>query len=311
MHNLSQSDGIPKFPEFKSIKIDDKRHFDLISEKYPGFSDFNFNSFFSWDLENKHAISELNGNLVLKFSDYETSEPFLTFIGERDTEKTVEQIFALAQKMKMRPMLKLVPEPTAKTLDPEKFIIEEDPNNFDYIFSFQELSELKGNRFKTKRRMAQKCIERKHIMILDSTAVPNSYDLVLSVMYKWRRLKLLQQKDTNLENEELALTKMLHNVDKNNLKITLAFDKDEPVGFSIDELLPDGYVLSHHAKTIPNDYGLAEYFNQQLALWFKDNGYKYWNWEQDLGVEVLQRMKNSYRPIFKQKKYTIKAKKQS
>ncbi|OGY35168.1 MAG: hypothetical protein A3E36_00640 [Candidatus Andersenbacteria bacterium RIFCSPHIGHO2_12_FULL_45_11b] len=78
---------IPKFPEFKPLEMTDREEIIGYTSKFLPYSDFNFTSMWSWDIDGKIMVSELNGNLVVNFSDYVTSEPFYSLIGDNDIER--------------------------------------------------------------------------------------------------------------------------------------------------------------------------------------------------------------------------------
>ena len=66
---------IPQFPEFKSLELSDKKDIESFTKRFPPYSDFNFVSMWSWDIKEEIRISQLNGNLVVRFTDYLTGKP--------------------------------------------------------------------------------------------------------------------------------------------------------------------------------------------------------------------------------------------
>ncbi|MEJ0042787.1 MAG: hypothetical protein WDM81_11525 [Rhizomicrobium sp.] len=52
-----------------------------ITRRFPPYSDFNFLNLYSWDAGERVRLSSLNGNLVIRFADYLTDEPFYMFLG--------------------------------------------------------------------------------------------------------------------------------------------------------------------------------------------------------------------------------------
>ncbi|MFH1170731.1 MAG: hypothetical protein V1704_04200 [Candidatus Vogelbacteria bacterium] len=44
----------------------------------------------SWDVNGEMRISELNGNLVVRFNDYLTGEPFYSFLGDNEVNEMAE-----------------------------------------------------------------------------------------------------------------------------------------------------------------------------------------------------------------------------
>lgn len=63
---------ISEFPQFKKLELADKKDIEKFTSKFPPYSDFNFVSMWSWDIRGEMRVSQLNGNLVVRFTDYLT-----------------------------------------------------------------------------------------------------------------------------------------------------------------------------------------------------------------------------------------------
>ena len=77
------------------------------------------------------------------------------------------------------------------------------------------------------------------------------------------------------------------------------------IGFSIDELLPNQYAISHFFKADSSYRGVYDFLNEKVAENLSNRGIALWNWEQDLGIESLKISKTGYRPVDFLKKYTV------
>lgn len=307
MRNFFFTPSIHRQLHFTPVSITDKALFDEFTRKYGVYSDFNFNSFFSWNTEGQHEMCVHNNNLVLKFADYVTGEAFYSVLGTHRIDRTCNTLFRYAQQQGVSTVLKLVPEVTVQAIkEPEQYTIAEDPDNHDHIFSIKELSELVGNRFKSKRHLAQKCASTASIVLEECSETHNILGEIISLLKEWESTKIQQGKDVDMESEYTAITRMINSLhEQENLLLTLARQNGKLVGFSIDEFLSYRVVLSHYFKTLPYVTGLSEYLNREVARKLHQKGYRYWNWEQTLGIESLKRMKESYRPIAMQKKFNI------
>jgi hypothetical protein len=297
----------PHFPEFKSIDFEDKDIFNSFIKLYEPYSDFNFNSFYSWDTNSQHQISQLKNNLVLRLADYVTGKPFYSIIGTNEIDTSLEELLVFSERQGLEPVLKLVPEVTIQALcNISQFKITEDLDNFDYIFLIKDLAELKGKQYKSKRRLAKKCEEENRTDIIDMSNSSNMKASIIEVLTKWEQSKLNKGKDVDLELELKAVSRVMdHLQEQESMMLTTASIDNDLVGFSIDELLPNQFVLSHYFKALPDIIGLSEYLNKKVAINLRDAGYQLWNWEQDLGIESLRTMKLSHRPIQKHKKFIV------
>lgn len=119
---------IPKFPNMKPLAIADKREVESFTEKFPPYSDFNFLSMWSWDTEGQMALSQLNDNLVVRFTDYSTGEPFYSFIGRRNIDATAGTLLETSASQGLSLSLKLVPHEVAVALTASAFRIAAEPN---------------------------------------------------------------------------------------------------------------------------------------------------------------------------------------
>src|SRR5438045_3776660 len=124
---------IPEFPQFKKLELSDKKNVEKFTSKFPPYSDFNFVSMWSWDIKEEMRISQMHGNLIVRFTDYTTGEPFYSFLGNTKVNETAEALLELSKKEGLPIQLKLIPEDSIKDLDLKKFKIAEDRDNFDYI----------------------------------------------------------------------------------------------------------------------------------------------------------------------------------
>lgn len=296
---------IPNFPKFEKLSIDHKSHIEKHISKFPPYSDFNFTSLFSWGDEETN-LSLLNGNLVIKFKDYLTNEPFYTFIGINKVNDTIKVLLEESTKNKLHPKLKLIPEVALKA-DPkilEEFKIEEDRDNFDYIYLLQEALDFKGNKHRDKRNFINRfkrlySSSHKIIDLADSTIQKQIMDLFKI----WQKLKGREHKE--IENELFAIQKIFKF--SKNLKlhvIGLYIDK-KLVGFSINEILIDGYAMNLFEKADTKYQGIFPYLRQITAKYLIELGGKFLSHEQDLGIEGLRKSKMSYNPSFFLKKYSI------
>ena len=147
---------IPEFPNFKKLELSDKEAVEKFTQKYPPYSDFNFVSIWSWNVDGEMKISQLNGNLVVRFIDYITNEPFYSFLGDNTTNETAETLLELSRREGITLQLKLMPEDSIKGLNDQKFKIVESRDNFDYVYSLSSLYECNGKAYEKQRLLVNR-----------------------------------------------------------------------------------------------------------------------------------------------------------
>lgn len=296
---------IPVFPKFIKLSFEHRPHIDKHILKHPPYSDFNFTSLISWGSEDTY-ISELNDNLVIRFRDYITNEPFYTFIGINRVNETIKILLNESSRNGLHPKLKLVPEVALKA-DPkilEHFEVEEDRDNFDYIYLLEEAKKFKGNKFRDKRNFINRFKRLYHSSHkLLELAKPEIQKQVLNLFHHWQKIKGRNNKV--VRNELAAIKKLLRLASDLKLICIGIYIDDRLVAFSINEILTDGYTMNLFEKADTTYQGIFPYLRNITAIYLLEQGGKFLSHEQDLGIEGLRKSKMSYNPQFFLKKYTI------
>lgn len=300
---------LPKFPIFKKIELSDEKDIQEYTAKYNPYSDFNFAIMWSWDVNQQFSVSELNGNLVVVLTDHFTDTPFYSFLGNNQVNETLSILFHHAKESgnASESDLRLVPEVVLKDIDFSKFIIEIDLNNYDYIYSTEDLSSYEGSKYATKRklfgRFVRKYIDHR-VEVLDLT---NS-DIrrqIIDFSMEWAKNKTLHEEGLNLDKESVALKRFLEASFKNIMAVGI-FVGEKLIGYQLCELLPNDYSICHFGKTDVNYAGAFEYMMSVTSSILLQKNVKLLNTEEDLGLPQLRYAKNSYRPVDFLRKYTIK-----
>lgn len=299
---------IPTFPNFKKLELTDKEEVEKFTSKFPPYSDFNFTSLWIWDTNGERMLSKLNENLVVCFTDYLTGKPVFSFLGTNKIEQTTQSIIDFAKKTKASSVLCFVPEEIAKNLSNSGFYVEEDRDNFDYIFSTSQLSTFRGIKYKTKRHEVNKFLTLYPNVVFKSenSINPILREHIINLLQKWTVKKESNREVENLgfEGENKALHKMLQ-MENKNLLIFTCFLNDNLIGFEIDELLLPKYAVAHFSKVDTLYRGINDFLNMKLSQYLKNKGAEFCNWEQDLGIENLRKSKMSYCPVNFLKKYKV------
>ncbi|MAQ59357.1 hypothetical protein CL638_01445 [bacterium] len=307
-HGISVNSCMPIFPEFAPVNLASSTIINNHTSRFEPYSDFNFISLWSWDTAGERKYSILNDNLVILFTDYTTEEPFLSLLGDKKVDESVEILLSYSEKNNLPNELRLVPEVVVKNLSNE-FVCYEDENNNDYIFSTEKIRDYAGNKYKNKRQLKNKFENTYSNAVLgrESASSATAQVKVFELLQKWANNKQDEQKDFDLKHEQSAILRALKAAD-NDLKVlltTLHLD-DKIIAFSIDEVVSEGYAISHFFKTDHEHIGCTEFFNSELAALLHNEKIIHWNWEQDLGLQALKDVKNRYRPVSYLKKFVLR-----
>ncbi len=298
---------LPLFPKFKKLELSDKQAITKLTSNHEPYSDYNFVSLFCWDTDEEVRIASLNGNLVILFSDYLTKEKFYCFIGLELVDETIGTLIKRAQQEGINTTLKLIPESTVNCIkQPDKYLITEDRDSFDYILSVADLIELSGKQYHPQRNFIKRykaAYEAEtHVKLLELSD-EQTKEQMIKLFYDWEKSRGKSRGET--QRELNAIMKLIDNSHSLDLKTIGLFINNELKGFAINELVSDEHGVAHFEKVDVSHVGIFQYLKHQSALMFGEHGVKYMNIEQDLGIEGLRKTKLANHPSHFLKKYTI------
>ncbi len=299
---------LPNFPEFKKLELSDQSEIEQFAISYDPYSDFNFGGLWSWDTQDIVEISVLNKNLVLKINDHFSDQISYTYLGNNRSNETVKELFNLCVQEGIKPELNLVPEISLDGLDFSQFMIEIDLNNCDYIYEISELASYEGNKFSSKRKIANSFTRKfpnVEVRILDMQEDDIKRD-ILQLNDSWSENKSKGDEYFFLHKEGQAIKRFL-DADFNNSLTVGVYVENKLVGFSIYNLHRDDFAICHFAKADIKYAGIYEYMMRECCSILKQRGFKKMNYEEDLGLPGLRYSKNSFKPIGFLRKYKIKS----
>lgn len=295
---------ISHYPDFSKLDIKHKNVFTRFVNQYEPYSDFNFVSMFSWDTDGSAEISRLNGNLVIRMPDYLDGHPVYSFLGVHSVDKTIDTLLEAA------PKLELVPEIVINHItDASKYRIEEDRDNFDYIYDLRHLSELAGGHYRKKRNKVNVFV-RDHedyelVVEFHKTLSPQQAEELRQVDRAWATATPRDEGDILAERK--AIDKLVANFSHFNATATLVRVDGNVKAFSINEIINDDYAICHFEKALSVHHdNIFTFISTEVAKQLLKAGCKWVNWEQDLGLPGLRRSKESYKPVRMLKKYAVR-----
>jgi hypothetical protein len=277
-----------------------------ITAPLPPYSDFNFVSLWCWDTDGQCRLSRLGDNLVIQLKDYLTDQLIVSFLGTDSVPETSTALLEYVARRRMKPELRLVPEVSINACDlSDRVSVSEEVGSFDYVLSIDEWVALSGGRFRNKRNVIHR-IERMHsvefrlVDLSDRRTREEVVQLFLLWSDKRRRLGFDETR-----NELLAIRRSFQFGADPDIVSFGVFTDGILRGFSINQLLPNGYAIGHFWKADPSLTGVYAYLLHHTSRFLFERGYRYFNIEQDLGKSGLAKSKSLFRPHHLLKKYVI------
>lgn len=184
----------------------------------------------------------------------------------------------------------------------EKVELIADRDDEEYIYSVQEMIDLKGRRFHSKRNHFNYFIKNynyRSTEIKEPKVIADAMELLRS----WFCEKGIC--DDELNAEQKAISETLENLEELRLKSMALYVDDRLIGFTIGERLTSEMTIIHFEKAYTEYRGSYNYLNQHfLETHFADCLYV--NRQEDAGDEGLRKAKSDYNPIRMLKKYYIR-----
>lgn len=290
---------IPEYPAFAPLSLGHKDVVRAITAQYDPYSDFNFTSLFGWNVDGTTEVSLLHDNLVVRFPHYQTGELAVSVLGSSNIDATLEELLAVTQR------IEFVPEIVIKNIqDTSRFKIQEDPGNHDYIYDASLVASMPGNAYKKKRNKKNHIIEAYGNQLqVDVCTEFNNISEVEDAFNRW-----VQENDRDCEDcraEFIALQRTMQHLKELSLLIIVVRIEGKICGFSVNEILGNGYALCHYEKTMSAHKDMASYLAHVVSGELLKRDCRLLDWEQDLDIEGLRQAKMSWQPIAFLKKYTI------
>lgn len=181
----------------------------------------------------------------------------------------------------------------------DRFEINEDRDNADYIYSADKLCNLPGRHLSSKRNHINK-FERNGDWEFKKLT-PELFDTAKEFIQRF----FVEKDDPSLASESIAINEMFQHYDELGFLGGLLFQNEEPVAFTSGTRLDNEVFDVHFEKALANVEGAYTMINREFARLvvseFPEIGA--FNREEDMGLEGLRKAKLSYHPDILLMKY--------
>lgn len=289
--------------KFKNLELSDKKAVSDFTLGFPPYSDFNFTSLYSYDVNMDAGIYVSSDTYIIKLRDYVSNNLFYSYLTHKNSAEVAHYLIKKSEEDGLGNELKMVPEhSTPKSKGKFKFAITEDRNNFDYVLPTKDVSLLLGSKYEHHRWRVNQFkrnnpgYEVKILSNINET-VSNS---ILDVSKIWTI-----NKNVDSQHEMIAIKRLLKAFNALDLVFIGIYCDGILSGFAIVERLNETYAMGHFMKADTKFKGLFNMLYWEVCKYLQGVGCKYLNYEQDLGDENLRTAKLYWKPEFFLKKFTV------
>jgi hypothetical protein len=179
-------------------------------------------------------------------------------------------------------------------------------DEFEYIYNLTDLAQLQGSKYKKQRNAYAKALKENSeltIELADLATLENKEE-VKQFCKDCMQIKSDRNEanEPNLQREWLAFQKCIELSSNLDLKIIKLYANQKLSGLLIYEEFNNVWIVGHFFKTY---LGLGIYLLNQLSVALSEQGFKYFNFQEDRGVESLRYFKQQLNPAFQLKTYSI------
>ena len=295
--------------EFKPITTETKDiYIHFISDKISRGCETSFANLNMWGFQ-QYAI--IYDQLII-FSLYNGHYFYSYPIGNGDKKSAIDAIIEDAKERKIDFCLTWLygdAKDELLKLYPDTFNIKTDRASFDYVYDINDLADFPGRKYHKKRTHVNKFLKSFPNYKIVPVTSENIKD-IKPMLEKWYQDRLLENPDNNYDSEQNAVEKALNHFDELNMDgiILLEGTKTD----NIDSRIGESHILAFTLGSPLSSDTFDIHFEK--ARWDVDGAYtvicrefaryirykypdiKFFNREEDMGLEGLRRSKESYYP---------------
>lgn len=274
---------------WKDLFLEDKSVIDSWFHRFPcGLSDYTFTNLWIWNALRHYQYRIIENCLCIRFLDH-GKDTYLMPIGEAFSSILVDHLIEEMLQFRMRAVSeeKLT---ALKELLPQNFTVTAEKDRFDYLYLFEELLSLKGNKLQAKRNLVHQFEEQ--------------YD------YEYRPIDLtllpavIKMHSTFPETETTqAELRALHDFPSLAIEGGALLVDEKVIAYTLAEKLTPDTLVIHEEKALKEFKGAYQAINEFFLS--HTQPLTFVNREEDLGLPALEQAKQSYHPIKLVKKFLI------
>jgi hypothetical protein len=258
-----------------------------------GISEFTFSNLYTFRRTYNYRLSRIPGETIVIAGEKAGKSFFLAPCAVPERE-------ILAELFRDHGYLKNLSDSQAalRRVDLEcwGYRVEEDRDNFDYLYRREDLADLSGKAYHKKRNLVNAF--RESCVCEQRPLVKGNVRDALCVLDAWREAKGVDG-DYAAAQEALELFREL------GMRGAVYYVEDEPVGYVLGEPIAKARMFAvHFEKAVDGYKGIYQFINQSFAQSLP-RYFHFLNREQDLGDEGLRQAKMTYRPVGFVRKYRV------
>lgn len=258
--------------------------------------EYSFNNMYLWG---RQRYAFVDGFLIF-FCQYSRRTVYTYPVGSGEKKAVLEAIMEDAAQRGIPCRLSGLTDKECQELNalfPGRFRIHCDRNSFDYIYSIEDLAELKGRKYQRKRNHTNRfrLNHPDHILRpLDEQTLPAAREMIA----QWYEDRLREDPHGDYHMERSAIRRALHNMQALEMEGLVLMKGSDVLAVTLGAALSKDTFDVNFEKARADADGAYPIINQEFARYLRAKypALLYLNREEDMGLEGLRKAKESYLP---------------
>lgn len=249
-------------------------------------------------------LSNYNGKLMYNFP-----------LGTGDKKLAIEAIIQDSKERNIPCFISSITQEHASTLEtlfPNKFDIQFRRDLFDYVYSIENLADLKGRKYHRKRNHYNNFCKRMPDFYVEPVSSEN-IEKAKAFVTQWYADRLAESPENDYHGEQNALLKCYEQYEQLGMESLLLCHKDQILAFTMGSRISPNTFDVHFEKARWDVEGAYTAINSEFAKYIREKypEVEFLNREEDMGLEGLRKAKESYFPHHMVEKAVATLKEQS
>lgn len=270
--------------------------------------DYSFAELYMWRHHYHPQICFYDGFLLIWMQTFPDRHQFCyPPIGSGNFEAALNALVADSEERGRDFHMSIIPEaliPRIEAALPHRFTFSDNRDWYDYFYETQTLADLRGSALQPKRNQINRFKKAYENRWSYDPISPANFAEAVTCNNLWQHLHSEASDEEAIVDETQALLTALDHFNCLHLFGGVLRVDGEVAAFSFGYRVTSDTVVVPFEKADHRIQGASQMINQLFAQTFcTDNGIRYINREDDLGIAGLRKAKLSYRPAFFGKKF--------
>lgn len=282
---------------FRPVDLIDKKIYETyLFQEYKRGCEYTFANLCLWG---NQQIAYLSNQIVL-FSQFDQLQIYAFPFGEGDKKDALDAIIADAKERNIPCKISGLCQETIQYMEkcyPGMFRYQCPRDSYDYVYSIDDLADLKGKKYQKKRNHYNR-FRRENPDYTAELLNEQNHSKVMEMVNNWYEEKLAENPDSDFDMEKTALFKALEQYKELGMVGLVLLKGERIIAMTLGSQMSSDTFDVHFEKACSDVNGAYAAINCEFAQYIRMQypHIKFLNREEDMGIEGLRKAKESYYP---------------